>query len=82
MKWIKGNGETFRELLKQNNFQNLYYMFGHDLTQGGYVQLKSGSLISSTTGWNPMVFAFLFDHNELVEYFVANEHDFDVRQCM
>ena len=85
----KGNVKKFLELIQKNDFTDMYQIFGGDgpamqVSQTGqppYYKLRSGRLVSCTRGWNPLVYAFLFDHVEICTYVVEHSSSFDLRQC-
>lgn len=39
-------------------------------------------MIDSTAAWNPIVFAFVFDHTELINHFKSRARLFDLKRCM
>jgi hypothetical protein len=47
-----------------------------------YLVLKSGRIIDSTYHWNPIVFAYAFDHIEILKYFEPRARLYDMKRCM
>ena len=46
-----------------------------------FIQMKSGRIIDSTASWNPFVFAFVYDHIEVLKYLIDKRHCFNLRLC-
>lgn len=46
-----------------------------------FVKLASGRIIHSTATWNPFVFAFVYDHFIVINYFIKNRNKFNLRKC-
>ena len=46
-----------------------------------FIELKSRRLIRSTASWNPFVYAFVYDHQEVLKYLVEKRHHFNLRLC-
>mmetsp|Transcript_1954 Transcript_1954/g.3394 ORF Transcript_1954/g.3394 Transcript_1954/m.3394 type:complete len:346 (+) Transcript_1954:397-1434(+) len=44
--------------------------------------LKSGRMIDSTASWNPLIFAFVCDYFDVVNYVRIREDIFDLRRCL
>ena len=47
-----------------------------------YLVLKSGQIVDSTYHWNPIVFAYAFDHIEILKYFEPRSRLYDLARCM
>ena len=43
--------------------------------------LRSGRMINTTESWNPFVFSFVYDHFEVLKYFVEHKHKINLRMC-
>ena len=39
-------------------------------------------MIDSTATWNPIVFAFVYDHPEVLNYFKLRARLYDIKRCM
>lgn len=81
--------KKFIEMLERNHFTNIYQIYGFDEIEEGskdfgdlYLILKSGRTIDSTFYWNPIVFAYAFDHFEVLKYFESRHRAYDLQRCM
>lgn len=85
----KGNIKKFIDLIQKNHFTDMYKIFGadgpamhqKDTGQPPFFKLRSGKLVSCSRGWNPLVYAFVFDHIEICNFVSENPNMFDLRQC-
>jgi hypothetical protein len=68
-------------MINRNKFNDWSTLVGHDEVQENaknfgeekFIVLKSGRLIKSTQNWNPLIYAFVHDH-EILLRFVEKNH--------
>ena len=75
--------QHFISTIQKNNFYDLHkivgYQGGTDLF--GLLTLKSGRPVSTSSSWNPVIFAFLYDHTAVINFIVENKHLIDLQLC-
>ena len=76
-------------MIERNQFTDMHLIYGFDeITEGAkdygdlYLVLKSGRTIDSTFYWNPIVFAYAFDHFEVLKYLEPRNRVYDMSRCM
>jgi hypothetical protein len=76
-------------MVERNQFSNIHLIYGFDEVAEGakdygdiFLVLKSGRTIDSTFFWNPVVFAYAFDHFEVLKYFEQRARLYDYKRCM
>ena len=78
--------KEFVQILSSNSkFIDLHHICGYDMVaearakdpDEAFFLLKSGRAISSTATWNPVVFAFLFDHQDVIEFLRQHQNTYD-----
>lgn len=90
-----GNKEMhkrFVNTIEKNQYRELHKMVGHDevieklrkhsnLNLPPFIRLLSGRFVTSTASWNPFVFAFVYDHTDVVKYLIDKRHQFNLKLC-
>ena len=88
----KATGDDQKEFVKilssNSKFIDLQNICGYDMVaeasakdpDEAFFLLKSGRAISSTITWNPVVFAFLFDHQEVIKFLQQHQNTYDFRR--
>lgn len=81
--------KKFIEMIERNHFTDLHLIYGFDEIEESAkdfgdlkLVLKSGRTIDSTFYWNPIVFAYAFDHHEVFNYFYTRQKLYDMERCM
>ena len=69
----------FNDLLEKNKFYDLHKMTG---LKSDLVLLKSGRILKDTSLWNPMVFAFVYDQQDVIKYLTNDLSRYDLRLCL
>mmetsp|Transcript_14986 Transcript_14986/g.23199 ORF Transcript_14986/g.23199 Transcript_14986/m.23199 type:complete len:221 (+) Transcript_14986:17-679(+) len=79
----------FIEIIHKNDYTEIYKIVGHDEVvakahtgEPAILELKSGRIVTSTVDWNPFIFAFVFGHVEVINYFAANQQRYDLSRCL
>ena len=82
----KDQHARFIELLKTSKFSDLIAVVGYDMVQElkdnkelPFLFLTSGRAVNSTYWWNPLVYAFVFDHLDIVRFFESQQGNYDFR---
>jgi hypothetical protein len=64
--------DRFIELTKKNLVKDFSKYVGYDLTRVKYIILDSDRQIHSTTNWNPLTFALVFEKETLADYILES----------
>ena len=68
-------------MTKKNIVKDFSKYVGYDLTKKQYIILESERQIHSTTNWNPLTFALVFEKQVLADY-ILDEINFNVAQLL
>ena len=72
--------QEFVNLLETNNFTDLNMIYGYQVScEEEMVLLKSGRIIHDTYDYHPLVYAMIFEHQEILKYMVKNRDSLDLQ---